>query len=299
MNLLKPYSLPGIKIKLQHNALNTLKLHDALQSGSAALKTQDARLEAEILLMKATNKDRSELYASFDEPILAEQYVTFTDFLQQRVKGRPISYITGERCFYNTTLFVDERVLIPRPETEILIEKAIEFLTPLSRVDVLDIATGSGAIAVAIGMNFPRATIDATDFSSNALDVAKMNRDRYHLKNRIHLFQSDQFDQVTKSYDLIVSNPPYIPTPILPSLSTDVQKEPLIALDGGEDGMTFIRRFIPTSRNHLKKGGMLVFEICDIISESCFDIMEECGFHDCFLVKDLAGFNRVCGGYHD
>ncbi len=210
MNLLRPYSSPGIKNKLQvHNALNTLKLHDVLQSGIGILKTQDARLEAEILLMKATNKDRSELYASLDETILAEQHATFTDFLQQRQKGRPISYITGERCFYNTTLFVDERVLIPRPETEILIEKAMEFLTPLPQADVLDMATGSGAIAVAIGMSFPRATIDATDSSSNALDVAKLNRDRYHLQNRIHLFQSDQFDQVTKSYDLIVSNPPY------------------------------------------------------------------------------------------
>jgi release factor glutamine methyltransferase len=249
--------------------------------------------------MKSTKKDRSELFACFAEPIQEEQYTQFMDYLQQRMKGRPISYIIGERYFYNVSLFVDERVLIPRPETEILLEKALEFLSPLSHPYVLDMATGSGAVAVAMSMNAPRVQIDATDVSSDALDVARINCEKYHLQNRIHLIQSDQFDQVVGSYHLIVSNPPYIPTALLKFVSSDVQKETLIALDGGEDGMIFIQNLIKNSRNYLKKGGMLLFEICDIISDSCFDIMQACGFYNCFFIKDLAGLNRVCGGYYD
>ncbi len=300
MNLSKPFNLLGIKSKpLVHNALNTFTLKDVLRSGYTLLSTQDARLEAEILLMKATNKDRSELYACFEEPIQEEHYAQFMGYLQQRMNGRPIPYIVGERYFYNVSLFVDKRVLIPRPETEILVEKAIEFLSPLPHPYVLDMATGSGAIAVAMSINDPRVQIDATDVSSEALDVARINSEKYHVQNRIHLIQSDEFNQVSGSYHLIVSNPPYIPTALLKSVSSDVQKEPLIALDGGEDGMKFIRNLIKNSRNYLKKGGMLLFEICDMISGSCFDVMEVYGFHDCFLIKDLAGLNRVCGGYYD
>ncbi|MDD4028437.1 MAG: peptide chain release factor N(5)-glutamine methyltransferase [Caldisericia bacterium] len=275
-------------------------MRDALQIGLQKLSSDSGRLEAEILLMKSVGKDRSQLYAHFQDPISEYEFAQYQTFLEQRTQGRPVAYITGEKPFFNLSLYVEESVLIPRPETELLVEIAVNYLQRQSfHGNILDLGTGSGAIAIAIGTSHSTAHIDASDVSLEALKVAQKNCAKYQLQDRIRLIHSDMFTDIQDSYHLIVSNPPYIPTSWICDLSEDVKREPLLALDGGKDGMQRTDTLIRDARIHLSKNGLLLFEVCDSIAEKCKQKMETYGFYNCFIQKDLAGIKRVCGGYYD
>ncbi len=279
--------------------MNTMSIADALQFGSQKLPPDHAKVEVEILLMQSLQMNRTYLYAHLQDPISEKELSKYQAFLNRRVQGCPIAYITGEKPFFTLSLDVNENVLIPRPETELLVDLSVAFLQQQSCAHILDLGTGSGAIAIAIGVLFPTARVDASDISLEALQVATRNCEKYRLQNRLRLIHSDMFANIKDTYNLIVSNPPYIPTSWLDSLPDDVKKEPRLALDGGTDGLQLIDKLIRESRNHLAKNGLLLFEMCDGLSEKCNQKMEYYGFYHCFIKDDLAGIHRICGGYYD
>jgi len=249
--------------------------------------------------MQSLQMNRTYLYAHLQDSLSEKEFSKYQALLEQRIQGCPVAYITGEKPFFTLSLEVNENVLIPRPETELLVDLSVAFLQQQPSAHILDVGTGSGAIAIAIGMLFPSANIDASDISLQALQVATRNCEKYQLQNRLRLIHSDMFANITGTYNLIVSNPPYIPTSWLDSLPSDVKKEPRLALDGGSDGLQVIENLIRESRNHLAKNGLLLFEVCDGLSEKCNQKMENYGFHHCFIEDDLAGIHRICGGYYD
>jgi len=265
--------------------MNTMSIADALQFGSQKLPPDHAKVEVEILLMQSLQMNRTYLYAHLQDPISEKELSKYQAFLNRRVQGCPIAYITGEKPFF--TLSLDGNRAFGRP------------FNGQSCAHILDLGTGSGAIAIAIGVLFPTARVDASDISLEALQVATRNCEKYRLQNRLRLIHSDMFANIKDTYNLIVSNPPYIPTSWLDSLPDDVKKEPRLALDGGTDGLQLIDKLIRESRNHLAKNGLLLFEMCDGLSEKCNQKMEYYGFYHCFIKDDLAGIHRICGGYYD
>ena len=188
--------------------------------------------------------------------------------------------------------YVDENVLVPRPDTEILVEEVINIAKQInkSKINILDLCTGSGAIAVSIGAYIKNAKITAADISSKALNVAKENAKKNNVQ--IELIKSDMFENVTGKYDIIVSNPPYIETKTIRSLDKDVQNEPIIALDGGDDGLDFYRIIAYNADKFLKEDGKIFVEIGYNQKESVMKIFNT-NFTNITCVKDLAGNDRV------
>ena len=191
----------------------------------------------------------------------------------------PIQYIMGHVQFYGLDFIVDERVLIPRPETEILVDVAVDIIRGFSvkggTPRILDLCTGSGNIAIALTKNIPDCKMVASDISGEALDVARMNAERHGVSDRVKLVKSDLFDDVDGTFDVIVCNPPYVERPEFAVIQKEVLKEPRIAFDGGEDGLDFYRKIIPAAMKFLAPGGCIIFEIgfgqrkaiCDIIEK--------------------------------
>ena len=277
-----------------------LLVKSALHYGKCELNTLEAQFESELLLMAVWNKDRAYLFSHFSDVIPENTFTDYCNTVFMRKNGKPLYYIIGKKPFYNISVKVDESVLIPRPESELLVETSLEFIKRNNRnTSILDMCTGSGAIAVAIAHNSRNAEIHAVDISRYALKIAVQNVKEYSLENKITCYRSDGFSEVSEKYDLIVSNPPYVPTESLCKCSQDVLKEPLLALDGGMDGMVFIRRLVRESVKYLKNNGLCLFEIAgDFHQKPAMKLLSECGFKKIFTLRDLAGFARVCGGYY-
>lgn len=222
----------------------------------------DSRLEAEVLLRHALRYDRAHFYASLDESISAECIELALGFTERRVSREPLAYITGHREFYGVDFTVSPAVLIPRQETELLVDQALEFARDRpDDISIADIGTGSGAIAVAIAANLPSAHVYATDRSKDALQIAELNCRKHGVSDRITLLKGDLLAPLPKPVDLIVSNPPYIASHLLPDLATEVQREPKLALDGGKEGMEVISRLLEQTSSKLNAGGQLALEI--------------------------------------
>ena len=237
------------------------------------------RLDAEVLLAEAKGCQRIELYTTFDQVPPEEQLTTFRGWIKERAAGKPVAYLVGHREFYSLPLEVNENVLIPRPETELLVTLAIDFLStaepevPL----VCDIGTGSGCIAIAIAKNNPNCHLTAMDISRPALEVAQRNALRNQVESRIQFLESDLFDRCpeTQVFDLIVSNPPYIGRREMEGLSSEVKDhEPHLALFSGEAGTEIITRLVEQSTSRLKPGGLLLFESSPIIMNGCLELVE-------------------------
>ena len=221
-------------------------------------EASDAQLDALLMLAHVCGIGRVSLSVSLDEPMTAEECARYEAFVQLRESGMPLQYVLSEAYFMGHTFFVDARVLIPRWDTELLCEAAIARIGA-SAVRVLDIGTGSGALAISISLACPNAEVFALDYSADALRVAERNAQA--LGARVHLIQSDLYASLAEErFHVIVSNPPYIPTGVLPSLQKEVQKEPMLALDGGTDGLSFYRRIIAELPQHLLPGGSLLLE---------------------------------------
>ncbi len=253
--------------------------------------------EDEILRTSILNCERSDLYLD-RFPLSPEQSSDFIDKKTKRLEGFPLQYIIGETEFFGLRFKVDERAFIPRPETEILVEKTIERVKGQGlsdKVMVLDIGTGSGAIAIALAKSLPRAQITASDISGGALDLARENAKINEVDNKIDFVRSDLFDNISfKEYDLIVSNPPYIVSGDMDSLPRDVKHEPAIALDGGNDGLDFYRGIINRGKEFLKKGGFILFEIGFGQSKKIKHIFAATGWFDIVdAVKDYNDIERV------
>ena len=220
-------------------------------------------LEAEVLLRHALGYDRARFYASLHDAIDEESLRRVEVLADRRIAREPLAYIVGRREFYGLELSVSPAVLIPRQETELLVDIALEFARQRSneRILVADIGTGSGAIAVALAVNFPNARVYATDCSTSALAVAERNRHKHGVADRVCLLQGDLLAPLPHSVDMIVSNPPYIASRRLRKLPPEVRREPQLALDGGEGGLEVMRRLLQQAPTKLNANGCLILEI--------------------------------------
>jgi release factor glutamine methyltransferase len=273
-------------------------LHDAIAVLTHA-GISDPRLDAELLLAEAVRLTRTQLLTS--PPILNDlQFARYNAMLALRAIRMPLAYIIGRREFYSLELEVSPEVLIPRPETETLVTAALEFIAGRRGLRILDLGTGSGAIAIALAVNVPSITVVATDISPVALVVARANADRLGVTSRITFVLADcwlPLDPAAASFgrfDLIVSNPPYIPEADLASLEPEVrQYEPRIALTPGADPLGFYRRIVAGVADHLDPRGALMLELGHGQAQPVSEILGLADMREFAIIKDLAGIPRV------
>jgi release factor glutamine methyltransferase len=258
----------------------------------------EARLHAELMLARSLGVTRLDLYLQFDRPLAAEELGVFKGYFKRRLTHEPLQYILGDTEFLGLSLEVDRRVLIPRPETEILVEQASEVLRKElggSRPSILDVGTGCGNIAVAIGCRFPAAIIVAVDVSDDALAVAGSNIAKHGLTNvqlqRLDILR-DSIDM--NRFDMVLSNPPYVPVADFATLQEEVREfEPRLATTDEGDGTTFHRRLFEVGKTALRPGGYLVVEIGFGQADQVRLLAEQNGFQEVSIVPDLEGIQRV------
>lgn len=254
-------------------------------------------LDSQLLLGKVLNKDKLFIMINRDFKLTMKQENEFSRLIQIRKNKMPIKYILGTCEFMGIDFIVKPGVLIPRPDTETLVEEVIKYVKEKGLTQICDVCTGSGAIGISIAKFIKDTQVTLYDVSQDALNVAMLNVDRFNLSKRIAIRQSDllqaAIDQHRK-FELIVSNPPYIKAEVIPTLMEDVRGyEPFIALCGGEDGLDFYRRITKESLIVLEKGGLLAFEIGYDQKEEVTDILIKSGFKNIECVKDLSGNDRV------
>ncbi len=266
-------------------------VRDALDAAVDALNAagvEDPRLDAELLLGEASGWDRARLAASPEADVPAAAARRFGEMVRRRLRREPVAYILGRKGFRRIDLAVDRRVLIPRPETELLVELALE-LRPAA---VLDVGTGSGAIALAIADELPECEVTATDTSAGALEVARANAERLGLSERVRFAEGSVPEGEGVGFDLILANLPYIATPDWPSLQPEVtQWEPREALLAGPDGLDAIGDLIPRVRQ-----GALALEVGEGQAAAVVELLREAGFGSTQVRRDLAGVERVVWG---
>ena len=255
---------------------------------------EEPRLEAELLLTRVLHKDRVYLYTHYEAPVNQQERDQYRELIKRRVKGEPTAYILGVKEFMSLEFSVSPAVLIPRPETELLVEKALEILSLRQSGAVCDIGTGSGAIAVSIAYYAPYADVKAVDISVAALEIARQNAERYGVN--IDFFHGDLLEPFGEErFDLIVANLPYISKVEYQSLSPEVRLfEPELALLGGEDGLELYRKLISVAGNHLKPQGYILLEIGAAQGEAAQEMLT--GFVQVELIQDYAGYDRLLLG---
>lgn len=256
-----------------------------------------AAVDARVLLRFVLGWGDAHLAARPEQVLTEDQQDRYFSLLERRRAGEPVAYLTGEREFFSLGFRVTPAVLIPRPETELLVELALERIGPEARAQVLDLATGSGCVALAIARHRPRTRVTATDCSREALDVAIENARRLHVAN-ITFKLSDWFSALEgRKFDLIVSNPPYIADGDPHLDQGDVRFEPKRALIGGADGLGCIRHIVVHAHRHLPGGGWLFFEHGYDQGARCRRLLARAGFAGALSRADFAGTERVSGGY--
>lgn len=274
------------------------RVKDLLKWGVDELRKHNidtSRLDAEVLLAHAMRKERLQLYLSLEDAPDEKLEPCYRALIGKRSAHTPVSYLTGYREFMSLDFIVNESVLIPRPETEILVETVGKLGKTGDRV--LELGTGSGAIAVSLAKYNPELHVVATDISTKALRVARENARCHEVANRISFLQSDLFGafSLRETFDWVVSNPPYISEDGLANLPAGIRNyEPTLALDGGADGLDVIRRIIAEAHIVLKLGGKLIMEIGCGQSEAIQEIADDTGrYSDCSIIEDYAGIPRV------
>jgi release factor glutamine methyltransferase len=286
---------------------------------------ESPRLDAEVLLAHVRGCKRIELYTAFEEPASEELRAKFRELIKERAAGKPVAYLVGHREFFSLPFTVTPDVLIPRPETELLVIRALDIAKPQPRaggsserdpndaaeeppapkpapapskpITIADVGTGSGIVAVTLAKHLPNAKVTMIDVSPAALKVAQGNAERTKVSDRIEAFESDLFAAVPadRKFDLIVSNPPYITSDEMKQLAVDVRRfEPTLALDGGPEGTTVIERLIPQAAERLRPGGWLLMEISPTIVGRVEQLLEaDPRLHREPTQKDIAGLARV------
>ena len=273
-----------------------MTIREALTKGMIILKNNNIetpKLKARLLLQYILKKPRQYLIVYDNKEIdKKEQWEYFVN-IEKLTNGVPLQHITHTQEFMKMDFFVDENVLIPRPDTEILVEEVIKIAQKYNSPRILDLCTGSGAIAISLKKFVPNADITAVDISEKALEIAQKNAKK--LEAKINFVKSDLFDKLdNKKFDIIVSNPPYIRKDEIKKLSEEVQKEPKIALDGGEDGLDFYRIIAEQAINYLKTGSFLCFEIGYNQKNDVIKIIEdEQNYKNTYCKKDLYGNDRI------
>lgn len=293
---------PGEAVKEQQNTqsgepvLREQSLGGILREGEAYLRScgiADASVDAWLLMEYVTGISRAIFLAQRSCRMSEADCGRYRSLLRKRGSHIPLQHLTGEQEFMGFSFSVNEHVLIPRQDTELLAEEALRYLRPGMRV--LDLCTGSGCIAVSLAKLCPGIHVDAADISQEALAVARENASR--LGADVCFVQSDLFRALSGTYDMIVSNPPYIRTEVIGTLSEEVRlHEPHLALDGMEDGLYFYRRIIDQSPVYLRSGGRLLFEIGYDQGKQVLDLFETAGYRENRVLRDLAGLDRVVLG---
>ena len=256
-------------------------------------KVPEAELDARLLLEEICGTNRNDLLVHGDNEISTEQCERYTDYIQRRQKHEPLQQITGYQEFMGLRFKVTPDVLIPRQDTEILVEEVMRYLH--DGMHILDICTGSGCILLSLLKYSNDCEGTGCDISEKALKVAEENAEMLSLN--ASFVQSNLFENVRGKYEFIVSNPPYIPTGVIPTLMEEVRDhEPVGALDGGEDGIYFYREIVEKAGEYLYPGGMLFFEIGYDQAEKVSSLMREAGYQEVTVCKDLAGLDRVVYG---
>lgn len=278
-----------------------MTLREAYEYGQKQLQLAgivDADLDAWYLLEFVTGISRAMYYLKMQESVSEEHEVLYRKYIETRASHIPLQHITGVQEFMGLEFLVNQHVLVPRQDTEVLVESVLEVLKPDMRV--LDMCTGSGCILISVMKLHGTSTICGVgvDISKEALKVAQANGERIGVK--ADFIQSDLFENVDGRYDVIVSNPPYIRTAVIEELKEEVKcHDPFIALDGKEDGLYFYRKIVEESGTYLKDGGKLYFEIGHDQGKDVKNLMEQAGFTGVTVKKDLAGLDRVVFGSYN
>ena len=296
-----------MKIKELFN-LETKRLNES--------KIEDANIIAKSLIKYVLKLTDNDLIVKQNNEVESNNQKEYEEYINQIIEGTPLQYITNKQEFYKQEFYVDEDVLIPQPDTEILVEEVINIAPKDQKLNILDICTGSGAIGISLANNIKNADVTLVDVSSDALEVAEINCDSIFenkitekayeneaevylleengMKQNIKLHQSDMFDELEEEFDIIVSNPPYIKTKEIKQLSKQVKNEPRIALDGGEDGLYYYRVLIDESHKFLSDDGYLCIEIGYDQKTEVIKLLEESGMYkNIYSKKDLAGNDRI------
>ena len=261
----------------------------------------DARLEAEVLVMNVMRMPRQSIFSAQETEVSGQQQTALDAFLERRLDREPLAYILGQREFYGINVILTPAVLIPRPETEGLVEHAL-FMAMMgmesTELVIADVGTGSGAIAVNLAIHLPAAKIYAVDVDDAVLDVAAYNVRAHGVADRVSLAIGDLLDAVPEPVDLIVANLPYIPTERIPTLQPEVQQEPVLALDGGADGLDLVRRLLTQADSKLKDHGIILLELdpeqVPVVQKLALEHFPE---GSTSVEKDLAGMDRILAIY--
>ena len=283
--------------------------HELLTQGIQLLMNagiEEARLDAWLLLEYTADISRAWYYAHPESEVNEEIVSEYLSLCQKRAEHIPLQHLTHQACFMGYDFYVDERVLVPRQDTEVLAEEALHQLRNIRNPRILDMCTGSGCPLLSLLMEFPDAIGTGVDISEAALAVAERNRKNLELEKRAVLVQSDTFSgdyfqknsgNISLEYDMLISNPPYIPTEDIGKLMEEVRfHDPVLALDGREDGLYFYRRITEQAGKYLKPGGWLMYEIGCEQGADVSAIMQGEGFTEVTVKKDLAGLDRVVIG---
>lgn len=267
----------------------------AIQQAQVRLEHESAKLEAEILLCHLLKISRTQLYTWPERELTDQQANDFFDLIVQRQQGQPIAYLTGQREFWGLSLQVNSNTLIPRADTETLVEIALQKATDYSQPKLLDLGTGSGAIALALASELNQAVIHAVDYSADALTTAKSNAKRLNLAVQFH--QGSWFEPVIdQDFDIIISNPPYIESADPHLNQGDLRFEPSQALASGVDGLNDLRLIISSAKTHLNPQGWLMVEHGYNQAQAVADLFKQSGYQAIELITDLAGQPRVTIG---
>lgn len=269
-------------------------INDILRYGESFLKetTPDYLIDAKLLLEHVLNESSIYIFMHRDEIMDLEKEKLYKALLKRRKTGEPLQYIVGHQSFMGLDFDVMPGVLIPRSDTEVLVEKVIE-KNQLQAPRILDIGAGSGAIHVALAHFIKAAQLVAVDISKEAIEIASRNAKKHGVYDRIDYIESNIFENVEGQFDIIVSNPPYIPSDVIDGLQKELFHEPRIALDGGKDGYDFYRRIIDEGRMYLKTSGLMAFEVGHDQSQTIQMLFEKAGFHSIEIFSDLSGIRRV------
>lgn len=257
------------------------------------------RLDVETLLQKVLGVDRLYILLNLERALSQEEEKEFNKLINQRLDNRPIAYIVGNREFMGLDFFVEEGVLIPRPDTEVLVEEVIKLAKENDAKNILDIGTGSGAITVSLAKYLENIKVTSVDISETALKIGQKNAIDNEVSDKITFVKSDLFENIDKEkkFDIIVSNPPYIKREVIDTLDKQVKDyEPYGALEGGIDGLDFYRAITKQSKDYLKEGGILAYEVGHDQSEDVSKLMEMDGYTNIYTIKDLQQIDRVVIG---
>lgn len=255
---------------------------------------ENSTLKAKILLANILNVKKEYLLIHSEEEVKQEDKIKYENCIKELIKGKPLQYITNKQEFMGLNFYVDENVLIPQPDTEILVEKAIEIAETTQKNKILDMCTGSGCIAISLAKKINNAQITAVDISNSALNVANKNVINNNVENKIIFINSDMFNNIEEKFDIIVSNPPYIETETINKLEIEVQNEPHLALDGGIDGLKFYKIIANNAFEYLNENGYLLLEIGYNQQNSVTQLLQDIGkYKNIETIKDLGGNYRV------